>query len=60
MNMNMEVLESTDIENLIKSINMELMGQYTVTNKRIEQLTLKKKLLNEELAHRILLEAFDE
>lgn len=59
MNLNMEALKSADIENLIKSINIEIRSEF-VYPERLQQLTLKKKLLKDELAHRILLEAFDD
>lgn len=60
MNLNMEVLESSDIENLIKSVDIELMRYDLMTQSRIKELNLKKKLLKEEIASRILLEAFEE
>jgi hypothetical protein len=54
----MEVLKSVDLERLIRSIDIELTVAH-VTLERREQLSLKKKLLRDELASRILLEAFE-
>ena len=61
MNLNMEVLKSADLENLIKSIDIELRHINALWMReddravRLNQLTLKKKLLKDEIAHRILL-----
>ena len=49
----MEVLESSDIENLIKSVDIELMRYDLMTQSRIKELNLKKKLLKEEIASRL-------